>query len=111
MVIPSRGAEFELTWLSGSALVLVGVGTGILSGLIGVGGGVVVVPVLMLAFGTSDLVAKGTSLLMMIPTAKVTGRAYATRARSSSSPDSSHGSRSSVSISARSSASSHYLSS
>ena len=55
--------------LNGIALVLVGVATGILAGLIGVGGGVIVVPILMLAFGTSDLVAKGTSLLMMIPTA------------------------------------------
>src|SRR5690606_34585074 len=35
----------------------------------GVGGGVVVVPALIFLFGTSDLVAKGTSLLMMIPTA------------------------------------------
>lgn len=69
LVIPSRDAAFELTWLTGVALVGVGVGTGILAGLIGVGGGVIVVPVLMLAFGTSDLVAKGTSLLMMIPTA------------------------------------------
>lgn len=69
LVIPSRDAVFELSWLSGLALVGVGVGTGILAGLIGVGGGVIVVPVLMLAFGTSDLVAKGTSLLMMIPTA------------------------------------------
>ena len=69
LVIPSRGAVFELTWLTGIALVVVGIGTGILAGLIGVGGGVIVVPVLMLAFGTSDLVAKGTSLLMMIPTA------------------------------------------
>ncbi|MBS0024282.1 sulfite exporter TauE/SafE family protein [Microbacterium paraoxydans] len=69
LVIPSRDAVFELTWLTGIALVAVGVGTGILAGLIGVGGGVIVVPVLMLAFGTSDLVAKGTSLLMMIPTA------------------------------------------
>ena len=69
LVIPSRDAAFELTWLTGIALVGVGVGTGILAGLIGVGGGVIVVPVLMLAFGTSDLVAKGTSLLMMIPTA------------------------------------------
>ena len=69
LVIPSRDAAFELTWLTGIALVAVGVGTGILAGLIGVGGGVIVVPVLMLAFGTSDLVAKGTSLLMMIPTA------------------------------------------
>jgi len=69
LVIPSRDAVFELTWLTGVALVVVGIGTGVLAGLIGVGGGVIVVPVLMLAFGTSDLVAKGTSLLMMIPTA------------------------------------------
>lgn len=69
LVIPSRDAAFALTWWSGLALVAVGICTGILAGLIGVGGGVIVVPVLMLAFGTSDLVAKGTSLLMMIPTA------------------------------------------
>ena len=69
LVIPSRDAAFALTWWSGLALVVVGICTGILAGLIGVGGGVIVVPVLMLAFGTSDLVAKGTSLLMMIPTA------------------------------------------
>lgn len=69
LVIPSRDAGLELTWLSGSMLLLLGLFTGVLAGLIGVGGGIVVVPVLMLAFGTSDLVAKGTSLLMMIPTA------------------------------------------
>jgi len=69
IVIPSRDAELDLTWWSGLALVAVGVATGILSGLIGVGGGIVVVPALMVLFGTSDLVAKGTSLLMMIPTA------------------------------------------
>lgn len=69
LVIPSREAELALTWLSGTGLVVLGVVTGVLSGLIGVGGGIVVVPALMLLFGTSDLVAKGTSLLMMIPTA------------------------------------------
>ncbi len=69
LVIPSRDAEFEVQLLNGLALVATGVITGILAGLIGVGGGVIVVPVLMLAFGTSDLIAKGTSLLMMIPTA------------------------------------------
>ncbi|KJQ54084.1 sulfite exporter TauE/SafE family protein [Microbacterium sp. SA39] len=69
LVVPPREAEFDLQLLNGLALVAVGVVTGILAGLIGVGGGVIVVPVLMLAFGTSDLVAKGTSLLMMIPTA------------------------------------------
>lgn len=69
VVIPSREATFELGWINGAALVLVGIATGIVSGLIGVGGGVIVVPVLMMGFGTTDLVAKGTSLLMMIPTA------------------------------------------
>jgi uncharacterized membrane protein YfcA len=69
IVIPSRESHFDLQLSNGLALVAVGVITGILAGLIGVGGGVIVVPVLMVAFGTSDLVAKGTSLLMMIPTA------------------------------------------
>ena len=69
VVIPSRSAAFELGWLNGAGLVLLGVITGIIAGLIGVGGGVIIVPALMLAFGTSDLIAKGTSLMMMIPTA------------------------------------------
>ncbi len=69
IVIPSRDAEIHMTVWSGIALVVVGLLTGILSGLIGVGGGVVVVPVLILLFGASDLVAKGTSLLFMIPAA------------------------------------------
>ncbi|UNK71652.1 sulfite exporter TauE/SafE family protein [Microbacterium sp. H1-D42] len=69
VVIPSRDAELILGWGNGIGLAAVGLVTGVIAGLIGVGGGVVVVPVLMLVFGTSDLVAKGTSLLMMIPTA------------------------------------------
>lgn len=69
VVIPSRDAGLELTWVSGIGLVLLGLVTGVLSGLLGVGGGIVVVPALMILFGTSDLLAKGTSLLMMIPTA------------------------------------------
>ena len=69
IVVPSRDAELPLTLLSGTGLVALGVVTGIIAGLIGVGGGIIVVPALMMLFGTSDLVAKGTSLLMMIPTA------------------------------------------
>jgi len=69
IVIPSREAMLELTWLTGIGLVVLGLITGTLAGLLGVGGGVIVVPALMLLFGTSDLIAKGTSLLMMIPTA------------------------------------------
>ena len=69
VVVPSRDAEFEFTVLSVIGLIIVGLLTGTIAGLIGVGGGVIVVPVLMFVFGTSDLMAKGTSLLMMIPTA------------------------------------------
>lgn len=69
VVVPARDAELAVTWWTGSMLVLLGVVTGILAGLLGVGGGVVVVPALIMLFGTSDLIAKGTSLLMMIPTA------------------------------------------
>lgn len=66
-VVPSRDDSIALSLLSGALLVLTGFATGVLSGLIGVGGGIVVVPVLMFFFGASDLVAKGTSLVMMIP--------------------------------------------
>lgn len=66
-VVPQRDDVIAITPLSGSLLALTGFVTGILSGVLGVGGGVVVVPVLMFFFGSSDLVAKGTSLLMMIP--------------------------------------------
>lgn len=68
-VVPSRDAVFGMTWISVLGLVGLGLFTGFVAGLIGVGGGVVVVPALMMLFGTSDLEARGTSLLMMIPTA------------------------------------------
>ncbi|KAA9107689.1 sulfite exporter TauE/SafE family protein [Microbacterium rhizomatis] len=69
VVVPSRDATLDLTVLTIIGLIALGLVTGVLAGLLGVGGGVVVVPALMLLFGTSDLIAKGTSLLMMIPTA------------------------------------------
>lgn len=65
--VPEREDTIQLGLVSVAFLVLTGFITGILSGLLGVGGGVVVVPVLMFFFGASDLIAKGTSLLMMIP--------------------------------------------
>ncbi|WP_431778685.1 sulfite exporter TauE/SafE family protein [Microbacterium aurantiacum] len=69
VVIPSRDAVLELTWWTGLGLIALGLVTGVLAGLLGVGGGIIVVPALIFLFGTSDLVAKGTSLLMMIPAA------------------------------------------
>jgi uncharacterized membrane protein YfcA len=67
IVIPQRDDVIPLTPVILIALVVTGVVTGILSGLLGVGGGIIIVPVLMFFFGASDLIAKGTSLLMMVP--------------------------------------------
>lgn len=61
--------------LSGGAAiagyVVLGVAAGILSGLMGVGGGVILVPAMVLLFGFSQHAAEGTSLLVIIPTAIV----------------------------------------
>ena len=47
--------------------VLLGLVAGSLSGLIGIGGGVIIVPVLIYAFGLTQLEAQGTTLALMIP--------------------------------------------
>jgi uncharacterized membrane protein YfcA len=70
--VPVRGVDLEVTLGVGIAFVLLGLVMGVASGLFGIGGGVLVVPVMVAAFGMGDLLAKGTSLLAMIPTA-VTG--------------------------------------
>ena len=66
-VVPQRESAIDMTVPLGGGLVLLGLLTGVLSGLLGVGGGVIVVPALMFFFGANDLVAKGTSLIMLIP--------------------------------------------
>lgn len=50
-------------------LVAVGVGAGVLAGLLGVGGGVLLVPFLVLALGMTQHEAEATSLLVILPTA------------------------------------------
>jgi uncharacterized membrane protein YfcA len=52
-------------------LVAFGVLTGMLSGLLGVGGGIFMVPFLVLAGGLSQHHAQATSLLVVLPTAIV----------------------------------------
>ena len=47
---------------------LCGVGVGVLSGLLGIGGGVVMVPLFRLAFGLEPIAATATSLFTIIPT-------------------------------------------
>ena len=48
-------------------LVLVGVGIGVLSGLLGIGGGTIMVPVLRLGYGLNAFMATATSLFAIIP--------------------------------------------
>lgn len=52
-----------------AALVVTGLGVGALSSIMGIGGGMVLVPALVLLFGFSPHLAEGTSLLVIIPTA------------------------------------------
>ncbi|PWF27048.1 sulfite exporter TauE/SafE family protein [Ancrocorticia populi] len=68
IVIPERGSSIDITVLTAIALVGVGLLTGTLAGLVGVGGGVILVPAMIVGFGASDLIAKGTSLAVIIPT-------------------------------------------
>jgi uncharacterized protein len=55
-------------------LAAFGFGTGTLSGLLGVGGGIFMVPFLVLAFGAVQQDAQATSLLVVLPTALVATR-------------------------------------
>lgn len=48
-------------------LLLIGIFAGILSGLIGVGGGIIIVPALVYFLGFSQHTAQGTSLALMLP--------------------------------------------
>lgn len=48
-------------------LVLVGIGIGVLSGLLGIGGGTIMVPVLRLGYGLNAFMATATSLFAIIP--------------------------------------------
>lgn len=53
--------------MNGILLLVFGAAVGVLSGLLGIGGGVVLVPGLILLFGFSQSEAQGTSLAVMIP--------------------------------------------
>ena len=49
-------------------LILVGIAAGMLSGLVGVGGGIIIVPALIFFLGFSQKMAQGTSLgILLLP--------------------------------------------
>lgn len=47
--------------------ILVGVAVGIFSGLVGIGGGVILVPILAYGFGMPQETAQGTTLALLLP--------------------------------------------
>lgn len=58
-----------MTLIEWIALVPIGIVVGVFSALFGVGGGVVMVPVLVLGFGFDQHLAQGTSLAVIVPAA------------------------------------------
>ncbi len=79
-VAPERGESLDLDAAVALGYVALGLVMGVASGLFGIGGGIIAVPALVAIFGISDLIAKGTSLLVMIPTS-VVGTISHSRAR------------------------------
>lgn len=52
-------------------LLVLGFVSGMMSGLLGIAGGAVVIPVLVLGFGWEQRVAQGTALAMLLPPASI----------------------------------------
>ena len=50
-----------------ASLIVAGVAIGMVSGMIGIGGGTLVIPALMYLYGFTQLKANGTSLAMLLP--------------------------------------------
>jgi uncharacterized membrane protein YfcA len=48
-------------------VLVIGVITGVMAGMLGIGGGLVVIPALVMIMGMSQQSAQGTSLAMMLP--------------------------------------------
>lgn len=63
------GSPSSFSVVGCAGLALTGAAIGAVSGLTGVGGGVLMVPSLVLLFGVGQRVAQGTSLLAILPTA------------------------------------------
>ncbi|MDJ0664109.1 MAG: sulfite exporter TauE/SafE family protein [Acidimicrobiia bacterium] len=63
------------------AFLVLGVVVGVIASTLGVGGGVVFVPALVVFFGFSQYTAQGTSLAVIVPTAIVGALAHGRRGR------------------------------
>jgi uncharacterized membrane protein YfcA len=62
MIIKNKTMEIQTILI----IILVGIGAGMLSGLVGVGGGIIIVPSLVYFIGFSQKTAQGTSLALIL---------------------------------------------
>ncbi len=58
----------DITLTSALLLVVIGVVTGIVAGMLGVGGGIIMVPAMVVFYDIAPVVAKGTSVAVIVPT-------------------------------------------
>jgi uncharacterized membrane protein YfcA len=65
--LPHMVNESSPIWIRWCVLVVLGLLTGFISGMMGVGGGIFMVPMMVLFAGIGQVVAQGISLLAMIP--------------------------------------------
>ena len=48
-------------------LIIIGLCAGVLSGIVGVGGGLIIIPLLMLWLGLDQITSQGTSIAVLLP--------------------------------------------
>ena len=77
--IVGGGGQATIDVLRLGAFALLGLSAGVLSALMGVGGGIILVPALVLLFSFSQHTAEGTSLLVIVPTALMGAARHARR--------------------------------
>ncbi|MBS1543875.1 MAG: sulfite exporter TauE/SafE family protein [Bacteroidetes bacterium] len=56
-----------MTVITIAGLLALGLAAGYFSGLVGIGGGVIIVPALVLMFGFTQYAAQGTTLALLVP--------------------------------------------
>lgn len=68
VMAPGDGdGQIAVTLLTGTGFALTGLAAGVLAGVMGVGGGVIMVPAFTVLFGMPIVLAKGTSLAVIVP--------------------------------------------
>ncbi len=59
--------SYPFNFRNGALLICLGLTAGIVSGLLGIGGGIIIVPSLVFLFGLPQHVAQGTTVMLMVP--------------------------------------------